>query len=59
MEVFLDEQTSDEENQEALAVTRKCRNAGKKVSPASAFLGLVNGVSHSGIRVNTTPLFTD
>jgi hypothetical protein len=56
MEVFLAEKTSDEET---LAVTSKCRNAGEKVSPASAFLRLVNGVSHSGIRVSTVPLFTD
>ncbi len=32
---------------------------GKKVSPSLAFLGLVNGVSYSGIRVSTVPMFSD
>jgi hypothetical protein len=59
IEVFLAEKTSAEENQETLAVTSECRNAGKKASSASALLGLVNGASHSGIRVSTVPLFTD
>ncbi len=44
MDVFLAERTSDEENQETSAVIGKCRNAGKKVSPASAFLRLVKCV---------------
>jgi hypothetical protein len=45
MEVFLAERTRDEKNQKTLAVISKCRNAGTKVSPASALLRLVNCVS--------------
>jgi hypothetical protein len=47
MEVLLAAQTSHEENQETSAVKSKFRNAGKKVSPASAFLRLVNCVSQA------------
>jgi hypothetical protein len=44
MEVFLAEWTSNEENQETLAVISKCQNAGI-LDLASAFLRLVNCVS--------------
>jgi hypothetical protein len=42
---LLAERTRDEENQEIPDVICKCRNAGKKASPASAFLRLVNCVN--------------
>jgi hypothetical protein len=45
MEVFFAERTSDEDNQETIVVLSKCRNAGNKISPASALLRLVNFVS--------------
>ncbi len=37
--------TKDEENQETSHIINKCQNAGKKVSPASAFLRLVSFIS--------------
>jgi hypothetical protein len=58
MEVFLAEQTSNDENQETLAASTcsKRRNAWKQVSPASVFLPVVCGNPAPGpVRYKLSP----